>query len=118
MTQESSILNVVQGRVAAGATWPPPWRAFQKDYPELATQVEVLWQTDTLPNNSLMARRDLDEALVSQVARALFELSSTPAGQALLEKAEIAGFEPANALTYAPVGVMIDHYKAVIGALP
>ena len=116
-SQESSILNVVQGRVAAGATWPPPWRAFQKDYPELAAQVEVLWQTDTLPNNSLMARRDLDEALVSQVAQALFELSSTPAGQALLERAEIAGFEPANALTYAPVGVMLDRYRTAIGEL-
>ncbi len=114
-SQESSILNVVQGRVAAGATWPPPWRAFQKDYPELAAQLEVLWQTDTLPNNSLMARHDVDDALVGRVAQALFALSASASGRRLLDRAEIAGFEPANALTYAPVGVMLDRYRAAIG---
>ena len=32
-SQESAIMNVYLGQTAAGATWPPPWRLFQKDRP-------------------------------------------------------------------------------------
>lgn len=116
-SQESSILNVARGLVDAGATWPPPWRAFQKDYPELAAQLEVAWVTDNLPNNSLMARADLEPELVERIAQFLFGLSASEEGRRLLVNAEIAGFEPATDARYAPVQVMLARYSELIGPI-
>lgn len=116
-SQESSILNVARGLVDAGATWPPPWRAFQKDYPEFAAQLEVAWATDHLPNNSLMARADLDPELLERIAQMLFGLSATAEGRRLLVNAEIAGFEPATDARYEPVQAMIARYVKLIGPI-
>jgi phosphonate transport system substrate-binding protein len=116
-SQESSILNVVRGLVDAGATWPPAWRAFNRTHPDLAAQVEVVWRTGTLPNNGLMARRDIDAALVRRIADALFALSGSEEGGRLLADAELAGFEPANEGFYAPVLAFLDRYTAQIGPL-
>ncbi len=38
-SQESSILNVLQGSVSAGCTWPLPWQAFCREHPEQASQL-------------------------------------------------------------------------------
>lgn len=116
-SQESSILNVVRGLVDAGATWPPPWRAFQKNYPELASELEVAWVTDDLPNNSLMARTDLEPELVERIGRILFRLSATDEGRRLLVNAEIAGFEPATDARYEPVQAMLARYVELIGPI-
>jgi len=41
-SQESSIMNVFLKITAAGASWPPPWRAFQKDHPGEAVKLKVI----------------------------------------------------------------------------
>lgn len=114
-SQESSILNVARGMVDAGATWPPPWRAFQRDHPELAARLRVAWITPHLPNNSLMARHSLDPVLRERIAAALFALSRSESGRRLLGRAEIAGFEPAREDDYRPVQQMLLRYRASIG---
>ncbi len=58
-SQESSIINVLRGHVAAGATWPVPWKTFSKENPQLASQLEVKWQTEPLQNNGWVVRKDL-----------------------------------------------------------
>jgi phosphonate transport system substrate-binding protein len=52
-SQESSIMNTCLGKSAAGATWPPPWRLFQIDHPDKAAQLELIWETPPLMNNSV-----------------------------------------------------------------
>ena len=44
-SQESSIMNVYLGIVAAGVTWPLPWEAFQKEHPDKASELELKWET-------------------------------------------------------------------------
>jgi phosphonate transport system substrate-binding protein len=102
-SQESSVMNVFLGHTAAGATWPPPWRAMIKERPELAEQLEVKWQTGSLPNNGLVVRRDIPQPLIDRVARLLFELHTHAEGRALLERMELSRFEPADDTTYQPV---------------
>lgn len=102
-SQESSIMNVYLGNVAAGATWPPPWRAFAKERPDLAAEVKVMWETEPLPNNGLVVRDDIPEAIVSKVASLLFSLHQNPEGQEILGRMELSRFEPADDQTYAPV---------------
>lgn len=117
-SQESSMLNLARGLVDAAATWPPPWRAFQKDHPELARQLEVRWVTPHLPNNSLMARDDVHPQLIERIRAHLVAMSDSEAGRALTAHAEIQGFEPASEATYAPVNDFLDRYRVHFGALP
>jgi phosphonate transport system substrate-binding protein len=102
-SQESSIMNVLRGHVAAGATWPVPWKTFQQENPDMAVQLEVKWQTETLPNNGWVVREDVPAALAEKVGKALVDLDSTKEGQGMLEKLGITRFERATNETYRPV---------------
>jgi len=113
-SQESSILNVYAGNVAAGATWPTPWMNFIKEQPEKARELVVKWQTETLPNNSLVARDDLPPALVEQVAGLLFSLQATETGRRMLERIPLSRFEPATDKTYAPVRAYLKRFSAEV----
>lgn len=110
-SQESSIMNVFLGDTMAGATWPPPWRALSKERPQLAEQLEIKWQTKSLPNNGLVARNDMPDKLVQQVAKLLFELHTNKEGQHILERMELSRFEPANDATYQPVRNFLATFK-------
>lgn len=102
-SQESAIMNVFLGHTAAGATWPPPWRALVKERPELAEQLEIKWRTDPLPNNGLVVREDIPQALMDKVAELLFTLHTHEEGRRMLERMELSRFEPASDASYDPV---------------
>ena len=110
-SQESSIMNVFLGDTAAGATWPPPWRALSKERPKLAEQLEIKWQTTPLPNNGLVARTDMPDKLVKQVSKLLFELHTNKEGQHILERMELSRFESATDATYQPVRNFLATFK-------
>jgi len=110
-SQESSIMNVYLGKSAAGATWPPPWRLFQKDHPAEAAQLEMIWTTPPLQNNSVMARDDVPVAIREQVRKALIELGETPKGKAILSGMETARFHPADDASYDTVRDYISRFE-------
>jgi len=107
-SQESSIMNVFLGNAVAGATWPPPWLALVKERPELAEQVEVIWETTPLLNNGLVVRNDVPDEVTAQVAKLLFELHTHEKGKQWLDKMELSRFEVATDSTYQPVRDFID----------
>jgi len=113
-SQESSIMNVYLGDVAAGATWPQPWRALSRERPELAQELEVRWQTDSLPNNGLVVLPEVPVAVVAQVSRLLFSLHESEAGRRLLAPMELSRFEPADDATYQPVREFIQRFNAEV----
>lgn len=113
-SQESAIMNVFLGHTVAGATWPPPWRALSKERPELAEQLEVRWQTPSLPNNGLVARQDMPPELVRRVGELLFQLHTHEEGQAILERMELSRFEPADDATYDPVRAFLQDFEQQI----
>ncbi len=99
-SQESSIMNAYLGGVAAAATWPPPWRLFQKDHPAEAAQLKVIWETPSLMNNSVMARTDAPADLVERVRALLLGLAEAPEGAAILAAMSTARFHPADDADY------------------
>jgi phosphonate transport system substrate-binding protein len=113
-SQESSIMNVLRGHVAAGATWPVPWKTFQQDNPEMAAQLEVKWQTGTLPNNGWVARGDVPQVLAGNVGKALTGLDKTQEGRAMLEKLGITCFEHATNATYKPVQQYLKEFSDTV----
>lgn len=102
-SQESTIMNVVRGHVAAGGTWVTPWLAFSVEHADQASQLEVKWQTESLPNNGWVVRQDVPAALASQFAAVLFGLNNSEQGRKILARLPISHFEPATDATYAPV---------------
>jgi len=113
-SQESSIMNVFIGESHAGATWPPPWRALVKERPELEKQLEIKWQTQSLPNNGLVARNDMPNELVNKVGELLFNLHMTEEGKAILARMELSAFEPATDETYKPVRDFLETFSKEI----
>ncbi len=109
-SQESSIMNVYLKQTIAGATWPPPWRAFQKAKPKVASELKVIWQTTSLPNNSLVVRNDINPELVKKVEVLLVNLHKVPKGKEILARMELSKFESATNATYNPVRAFIDDF--------
>nr|CRH06085.1 Phosphonate-binding periplasmic protein [Candidatus Magnetococcus massalia] len=110
-SQESSMMNVYLGETAAGATWPPPWRAFAKERPEVAAELVVKWQSEPLPNNGLVARQDVSRELVDQIGALLFTLHTHQEGQAILAPMELSRFEAADEVTYQPVVEFLERFE-------
>lgn len=110
-SQESSIMNVYLKQTAAGATWPPPWRFFQKEHPEEAAQLRVAWETESMVNNSVMARNDVPPELVAMVRRTLLTLQETPEGRAILLGMETQAFLPASNQSYNVVAQFIQEFE-------
>lgn len=110
-SQESSIMNVYLGKSAAGATWPPPWRAFQKSHPAEASQMMVSWETPPLINNAFMIRDDLPPPFVQQLQQQLIELSHHPEGVLILKNMETNRFYPADDAEYQKVQTFMDTFE-------
>ncbi|BBL72131.1 phosphate/phosphite/phosphonate ABC transporter substrate-binding protein [Methylogaea oryzae] len=109
-SQESSIMSVHLGNVAAGATWPPPWQAFSREHPEVAENLRVAWTTESLPNNGLVARDDVPEAVVQEVARLLLTLHEDKDGKLWLARMALSRFEAADESTYKPVEEFLQRF--------
>ena len=110
-------MNVYLGQTAAGATWPPPWRVFARERPEVASALEVKWQTDPLPNNGLVARADVPPELVEQLGALLFGLHRHEEGRRRLLALELSRFEPAEDATYEPVRDFLARFESQLRPL-
>lgn len=110
-SQESSIMNVWLGQTAAGATWPPPWRAFAKEHPEKAAELVIAWETESLVNNSVMARDDVPQPLRDKVRALLAGLAGSPEGAVVLAGMETVGFTLATDADYDEVRRYIARFE-------
>ena len=110
-SQESSIMNAYLGQSAAGVTWPPPWRLFQRDHPAEAAQLELIWETPPLMNNSVMLRDDVPAAVGDVMRKALLDLAQAPAGQKILAGMSTARFHAADNASYAKVRDYIANFE-------
>jgi phosphonate transport system substrate-binding protein len=113
-SQESSIMNAYLGLTAVGATWPPPWRDFQKAHPEEAVELMVIWETEPLVNNSVMVRDDIPASIAQQIQELLIGLEETAEGQAILAGMETARFLPATSEDYEVVRQFILRFETEV----
>jgi phosphonate transport system substrate-binding protein len=113
-SQESSIMNVYLGLTVAGATWPPPWRAFQKEHPNEAATLKVVWETEPLINNSVMIRHDVPSEIQNQVKKCLVNLHETEQGRAILADMETARFFTANDKDYDIVRKYVERFESKV----
>ncbi|PKP30198.1 MAG: phosphonate ABC transporter substrate-binding protein [Bacteroidetes bacterium HGW-Bacteroidetes-16] len=110
-SQESSIMNVYMKLTVAGATWPPPWRAFRKDHPNEASELKVIWETEPLINNSVMVHNRIPSNIIGHVQKLLTELDATEEGRLILAGMETARFLPASDTDYNVVHDYIGQFE-------
>jgi phosphonate transport system substrate-binding protein len=113
-SEESAILNVFLGNAAAGTTWPLAWARFQRDEPAKAAQLEVRWETPTLPNNGWVARDDVPPELVDKLRSVLAGMRDDPEGRRVLDHMLVSGFEAADDKTYEPVQAFLKHFNQTV----
>lgn len=106
-SQESSILNVLRGHVAAGATWPLPWKQFSAEH----AQLEVKWQTAPLLNNGWVAHSDVPPIIVDKFKAQLLSLDKSAEGRLILARLPISRFETASNETYLPVISFLETFS-------
>ncbi len=113
-SQESSIMNVYLSNVAAGATWPLPWEAFQKEHPDQARELEMKWETEPMINNGVVARDDMPEQLVQQVAQLLNTLHTNEEGKAMLARMPLSRFELADDKRYRVIEDFLHKFSKTV----
>jgi phosphonate transport system substrate-binding protein len=113
-SQDSVIMSVLRGHSAVGATWPVPWKAFSTEHPELASQLEVKWQTEPLPNNGWVVRQDVPAPVADKFAKLLFGLNDSAEGRSMLERLPVSRFEPATEETYRPVSEFLVLFSKTV----
>jgi len=116
-SQESSIMNVYLGDTAAGATWPLPWMAFQKEHPDQARELELKWETEPLINNGVVARDDVPGQLAGRVAQLLDTLHTTEEGKAILARMPLSRFELADDRRYRVIEDFLHKFSQIVRPL-
>ena len=113
-SQESSIMNVYLGNVAAGATWPLPWDAFQKEHPDQARELVKKWETEPMINCGVVARNDVPEQLAQQVAQLLDTLHTHAEGKMMLARMPLSRFELADDKRYLVIEDFLHKFSKTV----
>lgn len=111
----SSILNAFSGDTIAGATWPPPWETWKRENPKKAEQMEVVWETDSLINIGVVAKKSVDEKIVQKFVEILISLDKTPQAKELLYDTDFDGFTKSNNREYDIVSDFLKKYNKAVG---
>ncbi len=113
-THESSIMNVLLKQSSAGATWPPPWRLFQKSHPKEAAELFVAWETETMIQNAVLARDDIPPDVVAGVRKALSHMHEDAEGRAILAAIETPSMDLADDRDYDRVEKFLTEFRATV----
>lgn len=116
-SQESSIMNVYLKKSIVGSTWTPPWIAFVKENPEVSEQLEIIWETKSLPNNGLVVKKDFPKELLKQISSIIFTLHTHTKGKEILKAMELSQFEKADYGTYDEVRDFLKVFDKEVRAL-
>lgn len=110
-SQESSIMSVYLKKSIIGATWPPPWIAFKKQNPQIADELEIIWETEHLLNNGLVVKKDFPKDILKTISDLIFNLHTKEEGQKILARMELSKYEKADYKTYNKVREFLKEFN-------
>jgi phosphonate transport system substrate-binding protein len=112
---ESVFLNLYLGKASAGFSTTTSWNIFLKRRPEIASKVQVKWQTQAIIGNALVFRKSLNKQTASRLASLILSMDKTEAGKKALEKIGYLRFEPATSSSFEPLRDVIKEYNSLVG---
>lgn len=111
-SQESAIMNAYVGKAAAACTWPMPWDLLLAERPELAKELKVLWRTEPLVNNAIVANDRVPKEHVDEIMAVLLSLPNSQAGRDALKRLSLTAFEEIDPAVYvSKVENFLKQYK-------
>jgi phosphonate transport system substrate-binding protein len=117
-SQFSSIVNAHTGDFAACGSTVRFWRVWSRANPDKAKELKVLWRTQSLPHNAVVARDDVPEALSSRVASTLAGMDQDKELDQAQFMIDQQHFELATNATYRPMLQFLRRYEDTIGLPP
>lgn len=123
---DSVISMIYQGQVDAGAVYySPPMngeiqdarRLVRTQYPNVENDITVIQFTESIPNDCIAFRQDLDEKIKSEVSRALIDFVDTADGKKSLEDTfGVTGFKPSSDKDYDIARALFDEFEKLEAA--
>lgn len=113
-SQESAILNVYLKKSDAAGTWPPSWKNFIAQNPNIAKELMIKWQTPSLVNNGIIARNDVPPSVIHEISDILFDMDKNEEGKKALNRLYINKFEYADLQTYEPAKNFLKKFNTEI----
>lgn len=114
-SQYSTMLTAFTGDVAACGTSVRFWRFWSKENPDKASQMRVLWKTEPLPHNAIIARSDINAKLAQQVAVTLAGMDKDKDLDQMQFKVDQQHFELGSNATYKTVRDFLRRYERTLG---
>lgn len=114
-SQDSSILNSYAGDAAACGSTVRFFGSWAKKDADKAREMKILWRTDSLPHNGIIARDDVDAAVAKRVAQTLAGMDKDAALDQAMFKKDQQHFELASDETYSPMRKFLREYDKAIG---
>ena len=113
-SHDSAIMNVYLHNSVACGTSPMMWEAFQKKHADIATEMELKWQTAPLIKNGIVVRSDISEQLASQVANLLDTLHTSEEGKVILARMPLSRFELADDKRYLVIEDFLHKFNKTV----
>jgi phosphonate transport system substrate-binding protein len=104
-THDDVIRVVMQGQIEAGAVKNLRLNAFERSHENM---IRRLAQSDEVPSNALVVRRDLPQDLTDRLRTILLEMENTDQGRAALADFGAERFLPCQIQQYQPIYDMAD----------
>jgi phosphonate transport system substrate-binding protein len=117
-----SVLKVYQGDVDAAAAFYSPRDSVTGEYldarakvapshPDVYDRVKILCLTEPIPNDPVVMRKGLPQAIERALLAALLDFQKTPEGKAsLMQIASVEGFVPTVDADYNDVRKLVSTY--------
>lgn len=95
MRHDNVVSMIYQGQVDAGATfYSPPAdneiqdarRLVREQYPDVEQKIKIIELTTAIPNDPVIFRKDMPEAMKKEIGEALIKFAATPEGLEVLKK--------------------------------
>jgi phosphonate transport system substrate-binding protein len=117
-SQESSILAAYHNEVDAAGTWPMAWNSYSSEKNHIKNELRILLSTETLINNSLMAKKDFNKEYLEKIKKVFLSLQNSTEGQRILSRMMLSKFELSNNGQYKIAKNFFEDYKKTFGSLP
>lgn len=105
-SHDAAIIAVLDGKADVAAAKHSVYDRVAKENPRVAKELAVIAESAKVPSNGLCVRADLPDDLQKKLKKALLDLESDPAGQAVLAEFGARRFIETTKEDYRPVFAM------------
>ena len=111
-SHDAAVLSVYLGDVDVAVSFNDARTAIEEEYPDVMEEVCVLGYTQDIPNDGVVVRNELPDALKEQIQQALIEIAETEEGKALTEALfNVTAFAPIEASAYDVVREVSSEFE-------